>query len=318
MVAPALLRNEAKIPESDVCAVIVTFNAIQENLEASVRCLLSGGVQVVLVENGSDLPAAARVASLGETTQAKVIKLAKNLGIAAAQNIGLKYAFSIGVNFVLLLDHDSLPAENMVRHLLDAYQLLHKTGIKVGAVGPVSIDSRTLSRSGFVRLRGFQIKRSHCEDCYGTIEADFLIASGSLIALDTLREIGGMNEGYFIDHVDTEWCFRAREHKYRIFGVCAAELFHNLGDRVVRMWLGRVREVPVHSPVRNYYIFRNTVLMLRFVSMPLMWRFAHVIRLAQFMIFFSMIVSPRGERLRLMTKGLVDGLLGREGPIRHG
>ncbi|MDF3886544.1 glycosyltransferase family 2 protein [Cupriavidus basilensis] len=318
MAVSCSLRHDSGISESEVCAVIVTFNAVAEQVESTVRRLSTMGAHVVLIENGSEAPAAAAITDIGETTQAEVIKLSANLGIAAAQNIGIQYAVSVGASFVLLLDHDSLPAEDMVRKLLDAHQRLTLEGIKIGAVGPVSVDSRTLSKSGFVRLRGVRIARQHCGDCGGVVEADFLIASGSLISIRVLQDVGGMNEGYFIDHVDTEWCLRARERQYRIFGVCDAALFHNLGERVVRIWFGRIRELPVHSPIRNYYIFRNTVLMLKSVPMPFAWRFAHIFRLVQFMTFFVLAVSPRGKRLKLMARGILDGLHGREGPLRNG
>ena len=128
-----------------------------------------------------------------------------------------------------------------------------------------------------------------------------------------IEAVGGMNEGYFIDHVDTEWCLRARMAGWQIFGVCAARLTHALGDRIIRIWFGRWREVSVHSPLRDYYILRNTVLMLRQVPMTWSWRFAQLGRIVQFLVFFGLAVPPRGRRFGMMMKGIWHGVVGRMG-----
>jgi rhamnosyltransferase len=246
---------------------------------------------------------------------ARVLALGANAGIGAAQNAGIREAVAQGWAFVLLLDHDSLPADDMVEHLLIARQSLLATGIRVAAVGPVTVDSRTGAQSAFVCFDGIRIGRRACLPGMTAVEADFLIASGMLIAIDVLEDVGGMSEDLFIDHVDTEWCLRARSKGYAMFGVCDARLQHTLGDRVVRIWLGRWREVSVHSPARHYYVFRNTVLMLRRTPMPFAWKVAHVLRLAQFFVFFGVFCASRAERIRYMVRGIADGLRNRRGAI---
>jgi len=52
------------------------------------------------------------------------------------------------------------------------------------------------------------------------LETDMLIASGCLIPADVLRDVGLMDDALFIDHVDTDWCMRARARGYRLLGVC--------------------------------------------------------------------------------------------------
>ncbi|MNN48794.1 hypothetical protein D3C81_1632930 [compost metagenome] len=45
------------------------------------------------------------------------------------------------------------------------------------------------------------------------------------------------------------------------------------------------------------------------------WRWAHVSRLAQFVLFFGLGVAPRWRRLKLMATGLRHGLQGKDGPL---
>ncbi|GMG90989.1 rhamnosyltransferase [Cupriavidus sp. TKC] len=298
---------------SSVGAVVVTYNPDVLHLMRLLQALGPQVAQIVVVDNGSSVVPDISGGSFGAPVT--LIECGGNLGIAAAHNKGLMRLKANGVSYGLLMDHDSLPLDGMVENLLSADKALRLEGVKLAAVGPVTIDRRTHARSKFVKIRGGIVGRVECAEGKRWVEADFLISSGTLIRLDVLADIGLMNEAYFIDHVDTEWCLRALNKGYRIFGICDALLDHSLGDHVVRVWFGRMREVPVHSPLRNYYIFRNTIAMLRDVPMPLGWQSAHLYRLLQFMVFFVIGIPPRGLRARLMMKGIGHGIAGRTGKL---
>lgn len=299
-----------------VAAVIVTFNPDPDILDRLVlQC--SRQVQlIVVVDNGStafDVARHCRGSDLPCDLQ--VIAIGRNAGIAAAQNQGIGAAGDAGANYVLLLDHDSVPMEDMVASLLQADQSLRDAGVPVGAVGAVTFDRRTGTTSKVLRMIRGRVQRLTCARSEPFVEADFLIASGTMIALPVLEQHGMMKEDFFIDHVDTEWCLRVKAQGMRLFAVPGARLEHALGDHVVRVWLGRWREVPVHSPVRDYYMFRNTVRMLLTTPMSIAWRITHLYRLSQFAVFFGLGMSPRFRRIRLMAKGILDGVKGRGGAL---
>jgi rhamnosyltransferase len=147
------------------------------------------------------------------------------------------------------------------------------------------------------------------------VECDFVISSGSLVPIEVLEHVGGMEEALFIDQVDTEWCLRARSMGYRVFGVCAAVLEHRLGEGVRWFWLGRWRRVFRQKPFRYYYIFRNTLVLFRrgyfepkFVPFHLAW-------LAVMLVVFG-VFGGRSGGLRMMLKGLLHGLQGARGELQ--
>jgi rhamnosyltransferase len=301
-----------------VVAVIVTFNPDVRTLDAQLAALRSQVPHVVIVDNGSDDAAAKVVRDLAEMYCCDANFLGRNEGIAAAQNRGIETALSKHADYVLLLDHDSIPSAGMVGALVASDHSLRARNVRVAAVGPVTIDKRNGVAGQFVKLDGLRVKRNGCAAPNGVIEADFLIASGTLLHVSAIAEFGLMNEGLFIDHVDTDWCFRARHQGGRIFGVCAAHLHHALGDSAQRVWLGRWRHVFVHSPTRDYYIFRNTVLLVRHTPMPLWWKLHFLFRLCQFLVYFSVGVAPRLRRLKCMAVGVVHGLSGKTGRMPAG
>jgi rhamnosyltransferase len=311
----ALTQEADRFEQTDdrkVCAVIVSFNPDIEHLRAMIDALTPQLARVVVVDNGSAPSALGFLETLAQHAQVDVVPLGENRGIASAHNEGIRYARRAGCHYVLLLDHDSKPAPDMVAQLVGAERHLTREGVKVGAVGPVAIDSRTGARASFVVMRGVRLRRIQCGGDEIT-EVDFLISSGTLIVLSVFDEIGGMRDELFIDHVDTEWCFRARTHGYRLFAVGAAGLLHSLGDEVQRVWIGRWRSIHVHSPLRDYYMIRNTLLVAKMSRLPLRWRMALMIRAVGSFAYFSLFMSPRARRVAAMATGVAHGLTNRSG-----
>jgi rhamnosyltransferase len=239
----------------------------------------------------------------------------KNIGLGAAQNIGIKEATRMSATHVLLLDHDSIPNPDMVSALIAAEQELIQAGKNVAAVGPQYKLHGTNLFSFFVRFGLFKFKKIYCtsKDCREYVPADFLISSGCLISLKAMGEIGLLDESLFIDHVDTEWFLRAKSRGYHSFGVCNAIMNHNLGDYLFSFWFGKKRTLPIHSPLRHYYIFRNSVLLYKRPYASKKWIVNDLLRLCLLLATFSFFISPRMNFFMMMTRGLYDGFRGRSG-----
>jgi rhamnosyltransferase len=109
---------------------------------------------------------------------------------------------------------------------------------------------------------------------------------------------------------------RAQSKGYKLFGVPGARMVHTLGDRRTRIWFLRWRNVPYHSPFRYYYILRNSLLMQRRPYMPLKWRVAEFIRCVRVFCFYGLFAPQRGACLRMMLRGIADGLRGVSGPMK--
>jgi rhamnosyltransferase len=304
-----------------VSAIVVTFNPNPAALAEIFSALRTQVDCVVIVDNGSAADIVSEVAKLAARYACTLEPLDANFGIAAAQNRGVAVAMREGGavpadrHFLLFLDHDSTPASDMVERLLATDQRARAKGVRVGGVGPLIVDKRTGTAGRFVRARKWWVGREACKSGCAELEVDFLISSGTLCRFDAFRDIGEMNEGLFIDHVDTDWCLRAVALDYRLFGACDARLVHSLGDDVVEIWAGRWREVFVHSPLRDYYMCRNTVLILRDLNMSAAWRIFLVTRLIGSICFFGLAVAPRGARLSCMVRGIVDGFAKRVGAV---
>lgn len=299
-----------------ICAIVVTLNPILEDF-ARLTAALDGQVQnIIIVDNGSQSYCHAALRGFVHgSAHRHLIEQGENRGIANAQNRGIGLALALHCSHVLLLDQDSIPAADMVRQLLTVEHALAADNIEPGAIGPTPVDRRTATRSLFIRRQGWFIRRCRPGRGTGWIETDFLISSGTLISVKALRDIGLMDDGYFIDHVDTEWCFRAVRRGYRLFGAANALLHHRIGDKVMKIWFLRWREVPRHPPVRSYYICRNTLHMVSHAPMCALWRCLHFYRLLRFLALILATGTPRREHCGMLLRGLKDGLKGVQGMI---
>ena len=300
---------------SRVCAVLVTYRPELQTLQRaldSVRAQVSG---VVIVDNASQPPLPETFAGDGASASLEILRMPFNAGLAAAQNRGIAHARERSYTHVLLLDQDSIPAPDMISQLLAAECALLARGESVAAVGPQIEDARSGRPHPFCQLRG-PIGRT-CRtpaDAGGADSCDtfLLIASGSLIRLGVLEEVGPFEVQMFIDNVDLEWCFRAADQGYRCFGIFAGRMEHALGDRTVAL-AGRRLVLHVHSPQRIYYMTRNRLWLYRRSYVPLGWKCADLPRFLAKFLLYMLFVRPRAANLRSFCRGIGAGLLGRAG-----
>jgi rhamnosyltransferase len=308
---------EAKKDTAKIVVVAVTYNPDTAKFLAQMMAIARMDCEYIIVDNGSSAAFKSWLAShaIGGV---QVIWLESNRGIAVAQNVGIGAARKFAGSHVLLLDHDSVPHPEMAGALLRAMNDKVAQGLRVAAVGPRWGDFRPQHAASFVRIGWFGYRKTDCGSAtQGAIEADLLLSSGMLIGMNALDAIGPMREEFFIDHVDTDWCLRARTAGWSLYGVCNAVLDHALGERAVRIWIGRKRSLHVHSPERLYYYMRNAIALARLDSTPVRWCLAELPRLCGLAVAYVGFVSPRIDYLRMICRGVCDGLAGRMGALKR-
>lgn len=307
-------------PGERVAAVVVTYNP-GERFAALMAALRYQVGAVWVIDNGSREPVLARVQALqgGAPAGADVnlILNPENPGLAAAQNQGITAAMGAGFDWVLLMDHDSVPDAGMVSELLAAARA-DPCPSEIGFLAPRHDDERGLpaamvySRGSHGLLRRRAIEPGQVEE-----NAAFAMASGCLIPMTSILAVGPMNEDLFIDYIDYDFSFRMRRAGYRIIVVGAARLSHNLGEARVGRFLGLERSYHKHVPDRRYTIYRNRVRVLLSGG----WRFPEFVQfeilsickdLMQLLLFEER--AGKWASFRAILGGFLDGIRRRGGP----
>ncbi|MDO5101988.1 MAG: glycosyltransferase family 2 protein [Lautropia sp.] len=305
--APALSTPSA----AGITAVVVTYHPNIERLAELLRLTRPQVSHVEVIDNGSPPACVQAIHALCDDT-IRLHPQGRNLGIGGAQNAGIAIARQHGADYVLLLDHDSLPAPDMVARLRSAIEAQPAGSQSVAAAGPYHADPRHPNApSPFVRQQGMKRVACECKHENQLMEVEHVIASGCLIPLAVLDRVGDMNTQLFIDYVDIEWCLRATHAGFRILGVCGARLSHELGDDFIQF---RGKTLSNHSPLRNYYLFRNGLLLSRMPHIPPAWKRMDLRNLLIRFIINAVAQRPRWPWVRMSLLGILDGLRGKTGP----
>ena len=233
-------------------AIFITYNPDLFLLKKSLYSLYQQVDSLLIIDNGSDNILEIKKL-VGVVKNCHIINLIDNVGIAAATNIGLKYFLNEHFDYVVLSDQDSVYSDNYIQIF---YQALKETIYfrNVAVFAPCVFDKVSNQYRRFYYKKTIWLTQKHPDMDYSVVFQ--AIASGLIIKLSCLRDIGFMNEKLFIDSVDFEWCWRVSYFGYKIIGCKELLIFHTLGNEVCK--IGK-KKISVHNDLRCYYITRNTL-----------------------------------------------------------
>src|SRR5258708_2857994 len=238
-----------------VCAVMVTYNP-EPSVEQNIRALLPQVDKLIIVDNHSAPPIRVFLAAVAAACNFEVIWNDENLGLAAALNTGIRRALADGYPWIATFDEDSRVSPGFIETMLKAHASCPFRD-QVGLIGPYHLlfpedpAARALLGELTPPFR----------------EMPAVLQSGSLFSSEGLRRVGLLDESFFIDYVDFEFCLRLRKHGLRIIEAVNAVLVHRVGNPTAHTVLNKTCVVFNHSPLRHYYVARNLLrLYTRYLS----------------------------------------------------
>lgn len=136
-------------------------------------------------------------------------------------------------------------------------------------------------------------------------EVSYTITSGTILNLSIISNIGLMKDELFIDFVDIEWCFRAVSCGYKIYAIPSVLLEHEIGSKPIKIF-GRV--FVNHSPIRHYYYFRNAIHLIKDKNIPFAWKKMELLKIVPRFLVYSLLTENKTKHIRMMIKGIYDGI----------
>lgn len=284
-----------------VCAVLVAYFP-DAGLDAKLQRLSPQLGGLVVIDN-TPKPLRLRDINLPPgVMHAKVIENKDNLGVATALNQGLAQAMEWGFSWIVTLDQDSECHVDMVSSLLEV--------ARQGPHGPLIVGGNYFDRRN--RRTRIPVGRSG-----EYVQEKTAITSGCLFQADFARRIGGFRDDYFIDQLDHEFCLRARSHGAQVLVSRKLVMDHSVGEDggIQLPILGRL---PMHAPVRKYYIARNSITTVaRHWRHEPDWCVRRMLRLFGGAVLMLLLEPRRSLKLKAFLLGVADGLRGRMGPCPH-
>lgn len=284
--------------DRSVCAVIVTYHPTVGMIEKLPKVLAQ--VQgLVVVDNGSDDEELALLRETSEIFGFKLIENKENLGIAMGLNQGVTWAISENYPWVALFDQDSGITDGFIDQMFVAWHS-HPARDRIASLHPRYVDPDTGQEPTFARA-----------DDGGPVTS---MTSGALMPTWIFDKIGLFSTEYFIDQVDTEYCFRIRAAGYLVADSRNVVLFHATGFPERLRFLFFSFEPTHHSAMRRYYISRNRIAVYK--------KYFHIFpgKISQAIYYASretikclVAESERPRKLRNFLLGTWDGIIGRMG-----
>lgn len=287
----------------NIVAVIVTYNPNIDCLRVLLDNLNNSCVSIIIVDNYSTNEAFKNTAF---KSNVELLSLSKNQGIAFAQNVGIEKAIKIDADYILFFDQDSNVSNHFVDDLMSDYRKIYATHEKIAAIGPRFIDENKGFYFPALRFNKHGlIDKISVENISTPIEVSFLISSGTLISVEALKDIGLMKEEFFIDFVDTEWCFRAISIGYKIYMSEQAVMKHSIGDDTLKIYNFNI---PVHSGFRRYYRVRNLFFMWKMPYIPKILVAKLMVTNFLIQVLLFLLKDKKWDYIKFYVKAIKDGL----------
>ena len=285
-----------------VCAVVIAYFP-DTGFKDRLLQILSQVDALVVVDNTprgddawrSEMPA-------DDLARIQLIENRENLGIAKALNQGLAHAVSIKHRWILTLDQDTQCYPDMVRTLLEATAACTP---EPAVTGGNYFDPK---------MGRHEAPTAAANNC---IERKTVITSGCLVESAFAHSIGGFREDYFIDQVDNEFCLRVRAHGGRVVITAKPVMNHSVGGHSGPKVPFFGMTLPDHSPLRKYYITRNSVVTVRtYWKAEPIWCLKRLIRLMLGLPGMVLLERYKLTKTKAFAVGFVDGLNRRMGPCK--
>lgn len=263
-------------------AVCVVFNPVVDEYIDNLKHYVSFFDELIVVDNSNNINHTL-MQRLSVFENVSYIPLEKNKGIGYAQNIGINH-LSKSIDKICFFDQDSWVSEENLN--------------KVTAL--LSIEST-------YGLLALSTKESSQIEDNKIVEVDEVISSGSVILREVFEKLGRFDEELFIDFVDYEFCWRMRKAGYHLGIVTGTELVHQTNS-------SQVYKHTISSPFRNYYAFRNAIILLK--QRRVFNRKSYVVSLLIKRVVFEIVFnSKRWSRIRFINRGICDGIKGKGGEL---
>lgn len=182
--------------------------------------------------------------SLGKIKNLEYIDGQGNQGLSYAINHVAKICLDKGIDWLITFDQDSKVQKDMLQ-VMKKFIITYKYTNKIGIICPT--------------IKNLKLK--YAQPVYEYSYHYRIIQSGALHNLKAYLAIDGYDENLFIDQVDYDYCVRLRANEYQIVKLNSAILEHNVADNEVELKYIHGRKIYVNkfSPMRYYYIFRNSM-----------------------------------------------------------
>lgn len=184
-----------------------------------------------------------------------VIESSVNLGFSKANNLGIQIARG---EFIVLLNPDTIVQEDTFRGMLEFFEKTPDAGMAGCKVlnpdGSLQLACRRSFPSpwvSFTKISGLSTLFPKSKlfarynltylDENATYEVDAISGSFMMIRHSLVKQIGGLDERFFMYGEDLDWCYRVKESGLKVYYVHSTQIIHFKGESTKRSTINETK-----------------------------------------------------------------------------
>ena len=224
-----------------IAVVVLNYNGLQETRSClnSLRRIKKNNIEVEIIVVDNNSTDGSQI-TLPKERGIKFMQNEKNLGFSGGNNRGIKYALEKNVDYVLILNNDTVVDENFLVNLVNNKNAdisspkiyfekgfeFHKDRYTEKQLGEViwyaggNIDWQNIigKHIGVDEVDNGQFSKSR--------EVDFATGACMLVKREVFEKIGYFDEKYFLYLEDMDFCVKAKKAGFKILFEPSAIIWH--------------------------------------------------------------------------------------------
>jgi rhamnosyltransferase len=227
-------------------AVVVTYDPILDVFRSLLDNISSQVDYFFVIDNNSKNTLCLKKTCL-PFSNIIFIENGENKGLGFSYNLALSLAEQRGIEWLLILDQDSICPRNLIQTFVSDISILDDA--RIGLICP-----NIFNRSNNTLQDGVSKSMHAVMNC---------ISSGSFVNVVVARKVGAFNADFFMDYVDFDFSRKLRKNGFRQIMDPLLILNHDIGGSRTVLYFG-LKTLVFDKPLfRYYYSFRNRYFFIR-------------------------------------------------------
>lgn len=255
-------------PAPAVAIVILNWNGLSDTLECleSLSTLDQDVCRLFVADNGSTDDSLKVISS--QYPQVRLIANQANLGFAEGNNRAIQEALKTEIDYILLLNNDTVVDSFIVSAFLDAAERMPNAGVFGAKIYTHAQPNRLWFAGGYWDARTLSFNEIGTGEAdhgqYDELtETDWVIGCAMFVRAEVFRKIGLLEPKFFLNNEEIDFCSRARRAGFACAYVPNAKLWHKIS----------VSFGGEDSPLKEYFSARNRLLWAQRNAEPVLrWR----------------------------------------------
>lgn len=163
-----------------------------------------------------------------------LIKNENNDGFPGGCNVGMKYAMNKGTDYILLLNNDTVVAENFLSELVNFAETDPSIGVVGSKIYYYYEPNKLQAAGGKIRWYLGEISTYGMSEVdkgqYNQIsERDYVYGTSLLLRKEVINKISYMDTSFFFGVEEYDYCTNAKKAGFKIFYVPSSKVWHKAG-----------------------------------------------------------------------------------------